>query len=165
VPATLVRLLRFIEDASNTGWIGTCMMETLVHRKTVLLVDDDEWISNLLAELLREEGYFVLQASTAAKALELAAERAPDVIVLDLRLPDGSGVEVLRELRARVETAETPVLVVSGYLDALTGAMLSRREQRATEMMPKPLDLTAFFHQVERAARQEGVRHEQSTAP
>jgi DNA-binding response OmpR family regulator len=140
------------------------MMETLVHRKTVLLVDDDEWISNLLAELLREEGYLVLQANTAAMALELAAERAPDVIVLDLRLPDASGVDVLRELRARTETAETPVLVISGYLDALTGAMLSRREKRATELMPKPLDLTEFFHQVERAAQLEPVRHEESTA-
>ena len=139
-------------------------METPVHRKVVLLVEDDEWISNLLAELLREEGYLVMQAGTAAKALELAAEQPLSVVVLDLRLPDASGIDVLRELRARTDTAETPVLVISGHLDALTNAVLSRREQRATELMAKPLDLTAFFQGVERAARQEGWQHEPSSA-
>ena len=116
--------------------------------RLVLVVEDDDWIRSLLAELLTDEGYRVLEAADGEVALRLAAEHTPDVIVLDLRLPRKSGLDVLTELRSAEATASTPVLVLSGEVDQLTRRLLARKAQRADGVMEKPLDLGEFFHRL-----------------
>jgi two-component system, OmpR family, KDP operon response regulator KdpE len=76
----------------------------------VLVVDDEPQVLRGLTAALEAAGYEVGGAGTAAAALEAAALRPPDAVVLDLRLPDGSGVEVCRRLR---EWSQVPVVVVS----------------------------------------------------
>ncbi len=76
----------------------------------VLVVDDEPQVLRGLTAALRAAGYDVSGAETVAAALEAAALRPPDAVVLDLRLPDGSGVEVCRRLR---EWSRAPVVVVS----------------------------------------------------
>ena len=76
----------------------------------VLVVDDEPQVLRGLTAALEAAGYAVSGAATAASALESAALRPPDAVVLDLRLPDGSGVEVCRRLR---EWSQAPVVVVS----------------------------------------------------
>jgi two-component system, OmpR family, KDP operon response regulator KdpE len=76
----------------------------------VLVVDDDEQILRALESTLRGAGYDVEVASTAEAALTKAATRPPEAVVLDLVLPDGSGVDVCRELR---RWTQAPVLVLS----------------------------------------------------
>ena len=76
----------------------------------VLVVDDEPQVLRGITAALRAAGYEVSGAETAAGALEAAALRPPDAVVLDLRLPDGSGVEVCRRLR---EWSQAPVVVVS----------------------------------------------------
>ncbi len=76
----------------------------------VLVVDDEPQVLRGLTAALEAAGYDVIGAGTAAGALEAAALRPPDAVVLDLRLPDGSGVEVCRRLR---EWSQAPVVVVS----------------------------------------------------
>ena len=76
----------------------------------VLVVDDEPQVLRGITAALRAAGYEVTGAETAAGALEAAALRPPDAVVLDLRLPDGSGVEVCRRLR---EWSQAPVVVVS----------------------------------------------------
>jgi two-component system KDP operon response regulator KdpE len=76
----------------------------------VLVVDDEPQVLRGITAALRAAGYEVSGAETAAAALEAAALRPPDAVVLDLRLPDGSGVEVCRRLR---EWSQAPVVVVS----------------------------------------------------
>ncbi|HVH00268.1 MAG TPA: response regulator [Miltoncostaeaceae bacterium] len=76
----------------------------------VLVVDDEPQVLRGLTAALEAAGYDVIGAGTAAAALEAAALRPPDAVVLDLRLPDGSGVEVCRRLR---EWSQAPVVVVS----------------------------------------------------
>jgi two-component system KDP operon response regulator KdpE len=77
----------------------------------VLVVDDDRPMLRVLSTGLRAYGFPVVTASDAGTALDLAARRAPEAILLDLRLPDLDGMEVLRSLRA---WSTVPVLVVSG---------------------------------------------------
>ncbi|WP_460815994.1 response regulator transcription factor [Nocardioides korecus] len=77
----------------------------------VLVVDDEENISYLVASALRFAGYEVSTASTGRQALELAARTPPDVLVLDVMLPDHDGLEVMRRLRASGSTA--PVILLS----------------------------------------------------
>ena len=77
---------------------------------TVLVVDDEPAIHRFLAPVLEIEGYLVLRADTGQQALDLASERRPDVVVLDLGLPDIDGKDVLRQLR---RWSGVPVVVLS----------------------------------------------------
>jgi two-component system KDP operon response regulator KdpE len=76
----------------------------------VLVCDDEPQILRALRVVLRDAGYEVLPAGTAAEALDLAALRAPDAAILDLVLPDGDGIAVTRALR---EWSQLPILVLS----------------------------------------------------
>jgi two-component system KDP operon response regulator KdpE len=76
----------------------------------VLVIDDEAQIRRFLDIGLRAEGYHVLQAATAAEGLALAATQSPDVVILDLGLPDREGHEVLAELR---QWSAVPVLMLS----------------------------------------------------
>ena len=76
----------------------------------ILLMDDDTAIQRATAPLLRSYGYDVEVAGTAAEALKSFVGRQPDVVILDLGLPDIDGVEVCRRMRAQ---SETPILVLS----------------------------------------------------
>ena len=79
-------------------------------RQLVLVVDDEPQILRALQTNLRGAGYDVTTAATAGEALSAAAMRPPDAVILDLVLPDGSGIEVARELRS---WSEAPILVLS----------------------------------------------------
>ncbi|MGD9903053.1 MAG: response regulator transcription factor [Vicinamibacterales bacterium] len=76
----------------------------------ILLVDDEPSIQRAVAPLLRSRGYAVEVAGTGTEALALAAARAPDLVVLDLGLPDMEGTEVCRRIR---EASRVPILVLS----------------------------------------------------
>ena len=76
----------------------------------MLLVEDEESITAPLSEALSRDGFEPVIAGTAAEALELAASRSPDLVLLDLMLPDGSGLDVCRELRSR---STVPIIMVT----------------------------------------------------
>jgi two-component system, OmpR family, response regulator RegX3 len=78
--------------------------------RTILLVEDEESITTPLAEALEREGFTAHVARTAAEALELGGRLRPDLVLLDLMLPDGSGFDVCRELRA---SSAVPIIIVS----------------------------------------------------
>jgi len=79
----------------------------------VLVVEDNEKNMKLLRDVLQAKGYSTLEATTAARAVELAAEHGPDLVLMDIRLPDADGVETLGRLRADRRTASIPVLAVT----------------------------------------------------
>jgi two-component system response regulator RegX3 len=79
-------------------------------KRTILLIEDEEAISEPLAAALRREGFAPLVASTVAEGLELFTSRAPDLVLLDVMLPDGDGRDVLRRIR---ETSRTPVVMLT----------------------------------------------------
>lgn len=81
--------------------------------RLALIVDDSELNRKLERDLLRIAGFETLESATGAEALRLALEHAPDVILMDLRLPDIDGAEVTRRLAADPRTAQIPVLAVS----------------------------------------------------
>jgi two-component system, OmpR family, response regulator RegX3 len=79
-------------------------------KRTILLVEDEESITTPLAEALEREGFVAEIARTAAEALELGRRVRPDLVLLDLMLPDGSGFDVCRELRA---ASPVPIIILS----------------------------------------------------
>jgi two-component system, OmpR family, response regulator RegX3 len=83
-------------------------------KRTILLVEDEESIATPLSESLVREGFSVEVTGTAAEAVELARRLEPDLVLLDLMLPDGSGLDVCRELRS---SSETPIIIVTARGD------------------------------------------------
>jgi len=101
----------------------------------VLVVDDDLELLRLTKGHLEGEGFTVLTATTGQEGLRLAARRRPDVILLDLLLPDRSGLDVLQALKEEPATRDIPVLVVSIASDGIRALSL-----RAAEWLRKPID-------------------------
>jgi CheY-like chemotaxis protein len=93
---------------------------TRSRQKRVLVVEDDGWIRRVMRDLLSDEGYEVVEAADGRTAIRLVAEHCPDVMLLDLAMPDFSGADVLLELRSRRRTRALPVVVVSAYPRVLT---------------------------------------------
>ncbi len=81
---------------------------------TILVVDDDVAVATMLDELLLDEGYQVYLARTLADARQQLDDHVPDVLLLDVQLPDGSGFDYCVELRGDSKTADVPILFLSG---------------------------------------------------
>jgi CheY-like chemotaxis protein len=85
----------------------------------ILVVEDDPSVRGLLESLLQGEGYSVATASDGIGGLVKVAASRPALILLDVMMPDLGGVRVLEELQADPATADIPVLIVTGKLDAV----------------------------------------------
>jgi diguanylate cyclase (GGDEF)-like protein len=116
-----------------------------IEPQKVLIADDDPLNRQVLAELLKPE-YTVLLAKNGAQALERAARHAPDLVLLDVMMPDMDGFEVLRRLRADPHTAQLAVIFVSGLdrpEDEANGLKLG-----AADYIAKPFNATVVMARV-----------------
>ncbi len=104
-------------------------------RASVLVVDDEAAIRDSLHMILEYEGYRVDEAASGSQALAKVGERAPDAIVLDIKMPEMDGLEFLKALRER--GYEMPVLMISGHADVATAVEATRRG--AFDFFEKPL--------------------------
>ena len=121
----------------------------------VLVVDDEPLIVRALQASLSASGYEVRAAMTAAEALDAAAVWAPDVVLLDLRLPDGDGVDVCRRLR---EWSQVPVVVVSAMdQEADKAAAL---DARADDYTTKPYSTGELLARLRAALRRAALAGE-----
>lgn len=103
---------------------------------SILVVDDDRVLRERLARALSDRGYEVRTAASREEALRLASAEPPELAVVDLRIPDGSGLDVLRELK-QLDPA-TKVVVLTGYGSIATAIEAVR--SGATHYVPKPAD-------------------------
>ncbi|MFB9241080.1 CHASE3 domain-containing protein [Massilia antarctica] len=116
---------------------------------TVLYIEDQS--SNLaLVEILlaRRPNITLLSASTGSEGLELAQRHAPDLVLLDLHLPDVSGLALLAQLRASAGLCQMPVVMVSA--DALPATIAGALAAGAADYLTKPLDVSLFFATLDR---------------
>jgi two-component system OmpR family response regulator len=104
----------------------------------VLIVDDDVSVTDTFSRMLRLEGYEVWAALSADEGLSLAQKHRPHAVILDLRMPLTSGLQVLRAIRAIPGLTNTPVAIVTGdyYLDE---AQSSEIQALGAELRYKPL--------------------------
>jgi two-component system, cell cycle response regulator DivK len=79
----------------------------------ILVVEDNEKNLKLVRDLLQATGYRALEATTGGQAVELATEHGPDLVLMDIQLPDIDGVDALRRLRADERTASIPVVALT----------------------------------------------------
>jgi two-component system cell cycle response regulator DivK len=114
----------------------------------ILVVDDNDKNLRLAREVLRVNGFRTLEASTAGEALTLAAEQLPDVTLMDVRLPDMSGVEAARQLKADPSTATIPVIALTAF--AMDGQREWLLDAGFDDYVAKPIDIHTFPEAVRR---------------
>jgi two-component system alkaline phosphatase synthesis response regulator PhoP len=133
--------------------------------KTVLVVDDEPDIVQLLEYNLKKEGFTVLTASNGKEALTRALEALPDVIVLDIMMPEMDGFETCLALRANASTAVIPVIFLTAKaseIDEILGLEIGADDYVQKPISPRLL-VTRIKAQVRRAAQK--VKTETITAP
>jgi two-component system response regulator HydG len=123
---------------------------------SLLVIDDDDTVRSTLVEFFETFGFTARGASTATEGRRLAAEHAPDVVLLDLRLPDADGVRVLEALRA--DDPDLAVIVLTGYADVRTA--VAAMQHGAVDLLEKPVDLERLAVAVTRAAERGRLRQE-----
>jgi DNA-binding response OmpR family regulator len=122
--------------------------------ETILVVEDDASIRSGLELNLRLEGYRVISAEDSAGGLALAREREPDLILLDLMLPDGSGLELLRRLRREEREMQVLILTARGLeADKVEGLGLG-----ADDYITKPFGLKELLARIDAALRRDRQR-------
>jgi two-component system response regulator AtoC len=113
----------------------------------ILIVDDDRSIRELLSMHLEERGFGVDSVATGAEGFQMAERSPPSAIVLDMRLPDASGIDLIPELRKRA--AEAPVLMITAHHDMATTILAMKAG--AFDYIHKPIDIQAFDAALDRA--------------
>ncbi len=127
--------------------------------KTILVVEDDEEIVGLLKLNLENQGYRVVTAEEGHKALKLARETKPDLILLDIMLPGMDGYEICRNLRASDELQHIPVIMLTARgeeLDVVLGL-----EMGADDYVTKPFSVRELMSRVKAHLRRNGKKQEQ----
>jgi two-component system cell cycle response regulator DivK len=112
----------------------------------ILIVEDNEKNMKLVRDVLQAKGYATVEAVTGEEGVRLAAERKPDLILMDIQLPGINGIEALRALRANAETARIPAI-------AVTASVMQQDRKHITEAgfdgyLGKPLNLKEFLDTV-----------------
>jgi CheY-like chemotaxis protein len=115
---------------------------------TVLVVEDNRMNLELASEVLGAAGFTVLEAMTGAEGIQVAIERLPDLVLLDMRLPDMDGLEVVRRLRADPRTGMLPVVALTAQ--AMKGDELAARRAGCSGYITKPINTRTFLAEVGR---------------
>ncbi|MCR8717590.1 EAL domain-containing protein [Pseudomonas syringae] len=118
---------------------------------TILIVDDDVHVRDLLEVLLQNQGYETLTAESGEQALAMVDERAPDLILLDIMMPGMDGYEVASVLKAGKGTANIPIIMLSALDEQ--GARLSGLEAGAEEYLSKPVESAELWLRVRNLLR------------
>ncbi len=115
-------------------------------KKKILIVDDEAGIVQEIKEFLNEEGYEAYTADTAKAGIQLIEEIFPDVILIDVKLPDASGLEVLRACKEK--SPKTKTIMVTGYVDQ---AVMDEAEKIGRDtFLQKPFDLVRITEEIEK---------------
>lgn len=114
--------------------------------KKVLIVEDNELNMKLFNDLLEAHGYETLQTKDGFKALELAREHTPDMILMDIQLPEVSGLEVTKWLKDDETLSAIPVVAVTAF--AMKGDEERIREGGCEAYLSKPITVTTFIETV-----------------
>lgn len=131
-------------------------------KKTILIVEDDKYIIHFLSVSFREENYGFQVAKSVKEAVSLFYANRPDVVILDLGLPDGDGMEVIERIR---EIADTPVIVVSARQEE--DEKIRALDAGADDYVTKPFymgellaRIRAAFRKTEKHSREKETRFE-----
>jgi CheY-like chemotaxis protein len=116
--------------------------------KRILIVEDNDLNRDALTRRLARHGYAVIEASGGADGLALAESERPDLILMDLGMPDVDGWECARRLKGSVRTASIPIIALSAH--AMMGDRERALEAGCDDFDPKPIDFGALIRKLDR---------------
>jgi CheY-like chemotaxis protein len=108
----------------------------------ILIADDSRVYVHLITGWLQDRGFKVVVAADAVQASMMVTRTQPDAVILDISMPGGSGIDVLKRLKTSIKTKHIPVLVVSGNAGSDMRDLVKRLG--AADLLQKPLDCTQF---------------------
>ena len=124
---------------------------------SLLVIDDEPFVRDSLTAYLEESGYQVFGAGDVREGLELFNRLQPDVVLLDLKMPDGGGLSLLKELDQH--PADTPVIVISGT--GVISDVVQALRYGASDYLTKPIaDMEVLEHSIARCLEQGRLRRE-----
>ncbi len=115
-------------------------------QRTILVADDDASIRSLLKQLLSDEGYSVVEATTGTEVVEKVKETNPDLVIMDVRMPELDGIEALSKLK--VSSPKTSVLIMTAF--GSSNNAIRAMELGAFDYITKPFELDKISHTVKR---------------
>lgn len=118
---------------------------------TILVVDDEPDLVELISYNLEQQGHTVISAGNGAEALRLAKARQPDLIVLDVMMPELSGIEVARRLRSQTETASLPIIMLTAKSEE--AHELEGLGSGADDYITKPFSMQVLLARINAMAR------------
>ncbi|MDP8997506.1 MAG: response regulator [Pseudomonadota bacterium] len=116
--------------------------------KTILIVEDNELNMKLFNDLLESHGYRVVQTRDGLSALDLARQHKPDLILMDIQLPEVSGIEVTKWLKEDDELKAIPVIAVTAF--AMKGDEQKIREGGCEAYISKPISVMSFLQTIDK---------------
>ena len=116
--------------------------------KTILIVEDNELNMKLFRDLLEAQGYQILQTRDGMQALDMARRERPDLIVMDIQLPQVSGLEVTKWIKADDDLKHIPIVAVTAF--AMKGDEEKIREGGCEAYVAKPISVKAFLSTIEK---------------
>jgi two-component system response regulator AtoC len=125
-------------------------------QRTILVADDDASIRSLLKQLLADEGYPVLEAATGSEVVEQVREASPDLVIMDVRMPELDGIEALQKVKA--SSPHTAVLIMTAF--GSSNAAIKAMELGAFDYITKPFELDKISHTVKRAFQYQDLTQE-----
>jgi two-component system cell cycle response regulator DivK len=117
------------------------------HPKTILVVEDNELNMKLFHDLLEAHGYNILQTRDGMEALKLARQHRPDLILMDIQLPEVSGLEVTKWIKEDDALKAIPIIAVTAF--AMKGDEEKIREGGCEAYIAKPISVTNFLKTVQ----------------
>ena len=114
--------------------------------KTILIVEDNDLNMKLFNDLLQAHGYNTVQTMDGRDAVKLAREHRPDLILMDIQLPEISGLEVTKMLKADADLKHIPVVAVTAF--AMKGDEEKIREGGCEGYISKPISVASFLETV-----------------
>src|SRR5262249_54195048 len=115
-------------------------------QKAILVADDDSSIRSLLRQLLSEEGYSVVEAATGVEVVDKVKDSGPDLVIMDVRMPELDGIEALSRVKA--SSPRTAVLIMTAF--GSSNAAIRAMELGAYDYVTKPFELDQITHAVQR---------------
>ena len=133
-----------IEKSRLNGKMSGAMLNAM--SKTVLIVEDNELNMKLFRDLLDAHGYETLQTREGLQALEMAREHRPDLILMDIQLPEVSGLEVTKWIKEDADLSSIPVIAVTAF--AMKGDEERIRKGGCEAYLSKPITVSTFIETV-----------------
>jgi|GraSoiStandDraft_45_1057281.scaffolds.fasta_scaffold30443_2 two-component system cell cycle response regulator DivK len=114
----------------------------------VLIVEDNALNLKLLKDLLEYHGYYVVATGSGEAALRIAEEEQPDLILMDIQLPDFSGIDATRQLKANLKTQRIPIIAVTAF--AMSGDRAKIMESGCDDYVAKPFSVLELLALIEK---------------